>query len=365
MKNLITILATVLITVSVFAQTPEKMSYQAVVRNSENALVIDTEVGMQISILQGSESGTSIYSEQHVAMTNANGLVSVKIGSGTTTDNFDAINWANGPYFIKTETDLTGGENYTITGTSQLLSVPYALHAKTAENGLVDGTTPGEMQYWNGSEWVAVSSGFDGATLTLENGIPTWVGAYSTSNPTSGRIWMDRNLGATQVATSSTSEPAYGDLYQWGRATDGHQLRTSGVIGTRASSYNPGHGNFIASDIDWLLTSNDDLWQGVNGTNNPCPSGYRLPTEAEWNAEVATWSTQDEAGAFASTLKLPLAGYRNTDVDATLYNVDLSGDYWTSTINGTDSRELYITSTQAAHFSSLRSYGYSVRCIKD
>ena len=364
MKKLITILATVLITASVFAQTPQKMSYQAVIRDSNDILIVNTEVGMQISILQGSESGTAIYSEQHVAMTNANGLVSVSIGSGTTTDNFEAINWANGPYFIKTETDLTGGETYTITGTSQLLSVPYALHAKTAENGLMDGTTPGEMQFWNGTAWVPVSSGFDGATLTLENGVPTWVGAYSVSNPNTGRIWMDRNLGATQVATSSTCEPAYGDLYQWGRAADGHQLRTSGVVGTTASSYNPGHGDFITTSSDWLSTPNDNLWQGVNGINNPCPSGYRLPTEAEWQAERLSWSSNNAAGAFASTLKLPLSGYRDSP-NGNVENAGTTADYWSSTTSGTGANELYLTDVSASMFNSSRSQGYSVRCIKD
>jgi len=132
MKNLYTILASVFITTSVLAQSPQKMSYQAVIRNSSNNLVVSAAVGMQISILQGSSSGTLVYTETQTATTNSNGLVSIEIGGGT---GFETINWANGPYFIKTETDPTGGTNYTITGISQLLSVPYALYAKTAGNG--------------------------------------------------------------------------------------------------------------------------------------------------------------------------------------------------------------------------------------
>ncbi|NOZ46899.1 MAG: DUF1566 domain-containing protein [Chlorobi bacterium] len=144
MKKIATILAAVLLTASVFAQTPEKMSYQAVVRDASDNLVTNTAIGMQISILQGSASGTVVYIETQTPTTNANGLVTIEIGTGTTADDFSAIDWTNGTYFIKTETDPTGGTNYTITGTSQLLSVPYALHAKTAENvtGTITETDP-------------------------------------------------------------------------------------------------------------------------------------------------------------------------------------------------------------------------------
>ncbi len=118
-----------------FAQTPQKMSYQAVVRNATNNLVSNQSVGMQISILQGEATGTTVYVEIQTITSNANGLVSLEIGTGTVVSgNFATIDWAIDTYFIKTETDPTGGSNYTITGTSQLMSVPYALHAKTAES---------------------------------------------------------------------------------------------------------------------------------------------------------------------------------------------------------------------------------------
>ncbi len=120
-------------TASVFAQAPNKMSYQAVIRNSSNALVTNSAVGMRISILQTSATGTAVYVETQNPTTNANGFASLEIGGGTAVSgNFANINWASGPYFIKTETDPTGGTSYTITGTSQLLSVPYALYAANA-----------------------------------------------------------------------------------------------------------------------------------------------------------------------------------------------------------------------------------------
>ena len=133
MKKRYTFLAAFLLTAITFAQTPEKMSYQAVVRDSGDNLISNQPVGMQISILQGSASGTSVYVETQMPTTNVNGLVTLEIGAGTVmSGDFTTIDWASDTYFIKTETDTAGGTNYTITGTSQLLSVPYALYAKTA-----------------------------------------------------------------------------------------------------------------------------------------------------------------------------------------------------------------------------------------
>src|SRR5574344_1315696 len=464
MKKVFTFLAAVLLTASVFAQSPNKMSYQAVIRDASDILVTDTQIGMQISILQGSTSGTAVYVETQEPTTNTNGLVSLEIGAGTVVSgDFLTIDWANGPYFIKTETDPAGGTDYTITGTSQLLSVPYALHAKTAESvsGTITETDPvftawdkttgisitesqisdldhfttadetdpvygasvasgitatdttswnnkldsetdpiftgsqaanitatditnlsnlsgvntgdqdlsslatktalsdsiaqvrseipsvptgiqtGEMQYWNGTAWVTVAAGDEGQMLSFVGGVPTWttvVGPTDVYNPATSKIWMDRNLGASQVATSSTDAAAYGDLYQWGRATDGHESRTSGTTATLATSDTPGHGNFIttgSSPYDWRSPQNDNLWQGVSGTNNPCPSGYRLPTAAELEEERLSWSSNNAAGAFASPLKLPVAGGRSFG-NGSLGSVGSSGRYWSSTVGGTN-----------------------------
>jgi hypothetical protein len=135
MKNIFTVTIALILTVGTFAQAPEKMSYQAVVRDASNQLVQTQAVGMQISILQGGATGVPVYVETQTPSTNANGLVSLEIGTGiVVSGNFTTIDWANNTYFIKIETDPTGGTNYTITGTNQLMSVPYALHAKTAES---------------------------------------------------------------------------------------------------------------------------------------------------------------------------------------------------------------------------------------
>lgn len=136
MKKIYSIVAGLLLTISVFAQAPQKMSYQAVIRNNKNALITSTPVGMKISILQSSSNGTAVYVETQTPSTNANGLVSLQIGTGTAiTGAFAGINWATGPYFIKTETDPTGGTDYTIAGTNELMSVPYALFSASGTAG--------------------------------------------------------------------------------------------------------------------------------------------------------------------------------------------------------------------------------------
>ena len=120
-----------------FSQAPEKMSYQSVLRGTNNALVTNQNVRVKISILQGTITGSAAYVEEHTTSTNSNGLVSLSIGGGTLiSGNFSTINWANGPYFVKMEADPTGGTNYTISGTTQLLSVPYALYAKTSGSSI-------------------------------------------------------------------------------------------------------------------------------------------------------------------------------------------------------------------------------------
>ena len=218
---LIIAIAHFLISSSIFAQAPQKMSYQAVIRNSNDSLLVSTPVGMLISLVQGSPTGTVVFSETQTATTNTNGLVSLQIGMGTAVSGtFTGIDWAAGPYYVKTETDLSGGTNYTIISSNELLSVPYALFSANGTpgpsayqvavaNGFIGtetqwleslqgtngtngatgatgpagtfppGTVAGEMNYWNGTAWVTVPPGLSlpgnlALTLSLCNGVPTW-----------------------------------------------------------------------------------------------------------------------------------------------------------------------------------------------
>lgn len=200
---------------SIFGQSPEKMSFQAVIRDASQSLISNETIGIQISILQNSSNGTVVYSETHSPQTNTNGLISIQIGNGNLiSGSMSSIDWADGPFFVKTETDPEGGDDYNLESTTQLLSVPYALYAENSgsstpgpegpqgpagEDGIagpqgpqgpqgemgvqgpagpegtfMEGSEVGEMLFWDGDNWQSIAPGETGQTLTFCNGIPTW-----------------------------------------------------------------------------------------------------------------------------------------------------------------------------------------------
>lgn len=143
MKTYLLFIFLLLSTVISYSQSPNKMTYQAVVRNQQGKLVQDKTVGLRISILQGTTTGNVVYSETHKPKSNENGLVSVAIGEGSVVNgSINLIDWSKGPFFLKTETDPDGGASYPLKGTSQLLSVPYALYA---ENAGIKGYSIGDV----------------------------------------------------------------------------------------------------------------------------------------------------------------------------------------------------------------------------
>ena len=239
MKNILTTVIALLIIGNLWAQAPNKMSYQALVRDGSNELVTDQPVGMQISILKGSIWGSAVYVETQTPTTNFNGLVSLEIGSGTLVwGDFTTIDWSAGPYFIKTETDPTGGTSYTITGTSQLMSVPYALHANTADSIVggtsfteVDGSVTNEIQQLslNGSV-LSITKG-DSVDLAAINevsnnhyigeefggGVIFYLNEDSAGNQ-HGLIVSLKNLGTTPgwYTSEDGTEPQYLSGPLWG-----------------------------------------------------------------------------------------------------------------------------------------------------
>jgi hypothetical protein len=186
------------------------------------------------------------------------------------------------------------------------------------------------------------------------------------TNPATGKIWMDRNLGASQVAISVSDGNAFGDFYQWGRGNDGHQCPNSPVTIALSNVSKP-HGYFIlntTTPADWISPQNINLWQGISGTNNPCPTNFRLPTESEMNNERLSWSSQNSFGAFASPLKWTIAGSRNPGNGGLVYT-GTEGYYWSSTTQSTVSRHLQIHPSFSQFSTTARTYGHSVRCIKN
>ncbi len=154
MKKLFLAVACLLGTITAFGQAPEGFKYQAVVRNSTGTILGNQPVGVQLTVLQGSATGTAVYTETFSPTTNSYGIVNLEIGTGTTTDDFTLIDWGNGPYFIETAIDVSGGTSYVAMGTSQLMSVPYALYAKTAGSAAIDNVDDAdadptnELQDW-------------------------------------------------------------------------------------------------------------------------------------------------------------------------------------------------------------------------
>lgn len=227
------------------------------------------------------------------------------------------------------------------------------------------------------------SSGPTGGDAICDGSQPTVVVPITSST---GKIWMDRNLGASRAATSSKDFQAYGCLYQWGRDNDGHAsinwdmgeedawgnpagTAVNGITTTLSNSDSPNNDLFIVDQgslpYDWRSPKNDDLWQGVNGINNPCPAGYRIPTKVEFKAEITAYSITGPTSAFNSIHKFPLAGERAFD-SGVIRSQGKESWFWTSTIDGNDSFDVSIQATAVyTTASNGRAGGYSIRCIKD
>jgi len=199
------------------------------------------------------------------------------------------------------------------------------------------------------------------------NGASVTYGSVNGGYNSGQYCWLDRNHGATIVATAYNHAAGYGDLFQWGRLDDGHQIRTSGTTSILSNNNTPGHSNFIitsASPNDWRSPQENSLWQGASGINNPCPVGWRLPTETEFNNELSSWSENNRNGAISSPTRFTAAGFRFYN-GTTFYYVGTEGRYWSSTVSSTSARYLRLNSTEAITGNYHRANGFSVRCIWD
>ena len=397
MKKLYILLAFVA-TIATFAQAPQGFNYQATVRNSTGALIVNQIVLVKFKVYQNTATGTLIYSENQTATTDDLGHIALVVGQGTaTTGTFSTINWGSGSYYLGIE--LNSGTGYVAMGTTQLLSVPYALYANSSATStpqnltsvLNAGNSASNTKIINLGDPVnlkdAVNKEYVDTQLQIQinnlqeqitNNLIAQYPAGSifcatgptqivpVLNPITGKIWMDRNLGAKKIATSSTDSNSYGDLYQWGRRSDGHQCRNSATTSVLSSTPQPANGNFILTPNtphDWISPQNINLWQGGNGINNPCPNGYRVPTDAELESERLSWSSNDQVGAFASPLKFSIGGTRN-ETDGIISGVGLGTSLWSSTTAQGYSRLLSINNSSLVTI-YIRGYGYAIRCIKN
>jgi uncharacterized protein (TIGR02145 family) len=472
MNRIFTVLSAVLLTASLWAQAPQKFSYQAVVRDANNVLVNTKKVGIKISLLQGSETGNAVYVETHTPTSNANGLVSISIGGGAVVSgDFASVNWANGPYFVNTEIDPAGSTNYSLTTTSQLLSVPYALHAGNAlpsggTNGqgltICDGTPtwttggicPGKITALNCSG-VSVNGSLNNGTaasnvsfvISYEGGNG---GPYSSQSISSTSVvGLTTNLQAGSFATGngSLTFTVSGTPSSIGNALFSltiagqvcsismvvqAQPQTIGIpgpnitdaenntyktvtIGTqqwmaenlKVTKYNDGTDiPNITDNTLWQNNTtgawayyNDDLannakygklfnWYAVspttNGSKNVCPSGWHIPTDAEWTVLTNYLGGENVAGGKMKEVGTTSWNSPNTDATNTslftglpgggrIYsggygNIGGVGLWWSSTENNTNfawHRGLGNDNGLAARGNYYKRDGLSVRCLRD
>ena len=194
-----------------------------------------------------------------------------------------------------------------------------------------------------------------------------------------GQTWMDRNLGARRVATAINDVLSYGNHYQWGRPADGHEITvwdgatlTDGrgfydatALEALATSDAPGYPNFILTDTtpyDWRSDNNNNRWATAN--QGPCPAGYHVPTDTEWNTADSFGGWNNNTDTYNSALKLPSAGFR-LRIDGLLYDQGTRGYCWSSSVSGTNALNLRFHSTAANTIIHNRAHGFTVRCLKN
>jgi len=382
MKRLLSIIAAIICAETVLAQVPQKMSCQAVVRNTGGSLVTNQSVGMKISILQGSPAGSVVYTEIRTPATNANGLISIEIGGG---EGFSSIDWANGPYFLKTETDPGGGTNYTITGISELLSVPYALRsdaAETADNAMAltgDQTIAGNKTFTGTFAVPAPVNLTDAATKAYVDALLTKIqqledrpgilkdseGNIYTTIKIGSQVWMGENLRTT-IYKDGTAIPLVTDNTAWG------QLYTPGYCwyNNDPSSYKSIYGALYN-------------WHTVN-TGKLCPAGWHVPTDAEWT--TLTTYLGGEAAAGGKLKGTGTVYWQNPNTGATnetgftalpggtrsatglFLTIGQYGQLWSATaysnFNAWSRSMIYNYSNIYRNYHD-KNIGFSVRCLKD
>ena len=394
MRKIYIILLTVLISTSALAQAPQKMSFQAV------------------------------YVESQTPTTNVNGLVTIEIGGGTiVTGTFAGINWSTGTYFIKTETDPTGGASYSITGTSQILSVPYALYAKTSESSVDAVKLTGNQTVAGNKTFTGIVTGAVNANNTVVTNVATPVSPTDAVNKAyvdelraqieelqiqngiedidaniykivkiGTQMWMKENL-KTSKYNDGTDIPNVTDNTAWAALTTGAY-----------SDYdnNPANSNTYGRLYNWYTVDNNAATKvASNGGKNVCPTGWHIPSDAEWTtlenyliangynfdgtttgnkiaksmAATNTWSTSIITGAIGNDLGLNnRSGFSALPAGHRGFNGSTfggAGDYldWWSASEYTSTwswyRSLHRDGISLTRNNYPKGGGFGVRCVKD
>ena len=375
MKIINSLLTNLLLTASIFltqqanAQAPQKMSYQSVLRNSSNVLLANTQVRIKISVLQGTVSGNAVYTETQTPTANANGLVSLQIGTGANqTGTFAGIDWTTGPYFIKTETDPAGGSNYTITGTQELLSVPYALYAKTAENGITTAQADAITAQAN-----AITAMQGQITALQAQVAPLLIPTVTIGT----QRWTATNLNITTYR-DGTPIPEVQDDATWASLTTGAWCHYNN---------DPANDAIYGKLYNWYAVAG--IFNAASLTNAAlrkqfAPTGLHVPADDEWTilisylgdnaggkmkeAGTAHWVSPN-AGANNSSGFTALPGGLRGGYNGLFFLIG-SNCYWWSSSEGdadfTGFIPLYTSSgtTNTGNTGNKRG-GYSVRCVRD
>ncbi len=367
------------------AQVPHGFNYQAVARNTDGTLLANKDISFRISLLHGKIDGSSVYSEVHKITTNKMGMVSLKIGEGSfPTSNFDDIDWGSGKFFIKVEMDAQGGTDYMYMGTSQLLSVPYAMYAEKSSNGISKGAQniSGEKTFMD-----PIKGNLVGA-VTLNSNAPPVAGSIRWTGEDfegyNGDSWISLTAGGGASHTDSwqCGDPLVDtrDGQAYGTALIGNQCWMTDNLNfdTGAGSY-AGEGAYApemagryynwaaAMGIDQAFNNtaykgSDEEVQGV------CPNGWHLPSHNEWII------LEDMAGGDGILLEgteglgfdMLFTGDRLTD--GVFANSGTAAIYWTATQETeTDAwkRIIFINESFIDRIIIGKEFGFSVRCVKD
>ena len=360
MKRIYNTVLAIFITATILAQVPQLLSYQAVIRNNSDQLIVNKQIGMKISILQTTANGTAVYTETQTPTTNQNGLVSIQIGGA---NGFSNINWSNGPYFIKTETDITGGTNYTITGTSQLLSVPYALAAGSlaiTKGASTFDTYMKDDGTFIGLPRISVQQPFDSIpSVTDIDG-----NVYATVK-IGTQVWLTSNLKTTHYSNGD-SIPNVTSNTAWATLTTGAQCTYNNIVNVDSINLFGRLYNFYA----------------VADSRGIAPIGWHVATDAEWTNLIKYLGTMAAArlketglvhwapnfDALNDTKFSAVSTGARTSYQGNFYNIrGRTGSWWSSTETGQSlALYRYIDSDNNSGNRSLeKSNGYTVRCIKD